>query len=115
MGTEQLDAKSLRRWLALYGYFDALLSWHGRRRKVPPVIAPATCFGDRVDSRRGIKPVTSRGSAGGAYASRAEPSRASRIGTCRIQICVTGAPSRPLSLRAPVGELIWEANTSAGQ
>jgi hypothetical protein len=31
------------------------------------------------------------------------------------QICVTGAPSRLLSLRAQVGELIWEANTSAGQ
>jgi hypothetical protein len=24
--------KSLRRWLALYVYFDALLSWHGYRR-----------------------------------------------------------------------------------
>lgn len=31
------------------------------------------------------------------------------------QICVTGAPSRLLSLRALVGELIWEANTGAGQ
>ena len=31
------------------------------------------------------------------------------------QICVTGAPFRLLSLRALVGELIWEANTSAGQ
>ena len=31
------------------------------------------------------------------------------------QICVTDAPSRLLSLRALVGELIWEANTSAGQ
>jgi hypothetical protein len=30
------------------------------------------------------------------------------------QICVEGAPSRLLSLRALVGELIWEANTSAG-
>jgi hypothetical protein len=30
------------------------------------------------------------------------------------QICATGAPSRLLSLRALVGELIWEANTSAG-
>jgi hypothetical protein len=31
------------------------------------------------------------------------------------QICVTGAPFRLLSLRALVGELIWEANTSASQ
>ena len=31
------------------------------------------------------------------------------------QICVTDAPSRLLSLRALVGELTWEANTSAGQ
>ena len=31
------------------------------------------------------------------------------------QICVTDAPPRLLSLRALVGELIWEANTSAGQ
>jgi hypothetical protein len=31
------------------------------------------------------------------------------------QICVTGAPSRLLSLRALVGELICEANTRAGQ
>jgi hypothetical protein len=30
------------------------------------------------------------------------------------QICLEGAPSRLLSLRALVGELIWEANTSAG-
>jgi hypothetical protein len=31
------------------------------------------------------------------------------------QIHVTGAPFRLLILRALVGELIWEANTSAGQ
>jgi hypothetical protein len=31
------------------------------------------------------------------------------------EICVTGAPFRLLSLRALLGELIWEANTSAGQ
>jgi hypothetical protein len=31
------------------------------------------------------------------------------------QICVTDAPSRLLSRRALVGELIWGANTSAGQ
>jgi hypothetical protein len=30
------------------------------------------------------------------------------------QICLEGAPSRRLSFRALVGELIWEANTSAG-
>jgi hypothetical protein len=30
------------------------------------------------------------------------------------QICVTGTPSRLLSLKALVGDLIWDANTSAG-
>jgi hypothetical protein len=30
------------------------------------------------------------------------------------QICVEGAPSRLLSLKALVGDLIWEANTSGG-
>jgi hypothetical protein len=33
----------------------------------------------------------------------------------RICVCVTGAPFRLHSLRALVGELIWEANTSAGR
>ena len=30
------------------------------------------------------------------------------------QICLEGAPSQLLSIRALVGELVWEANTSAG-
>jgi hypothetical protein len=30
------------------------------------------------------------------------------------RICVLGAPSRLLGLRALVAELVWEANTSAG-
>jgi hypothetical protein len=30
------------------------------------------------------------------------------------QICLKGAPSQLLSLRDLVGELVWEANTSAG-
>lgn len=30
------------------------------------------------------------------------------------QICLEGAPSQLLSLRALVGELVWEANTNAG-
>ena len=36
MGTEQLDAEVVETVVALYGYFDALLSSLGRRRRVPP-------------------------------------------------------------------------------
>jgi hypothetical protein len=50
----------------------------GRRWSL--VIAPATCLGNRLSRGQGIKPVAAPGSAGGAHASRTEPSRARRIG-----------------------------------
>jgi hypothetical protein len=80
-------SKSLRRWLALYGYFDALLSWHGRRRKVAPGHrASYLLWGStRQQTRHQACYLAGLGWTGLGQLGRTQQSFSHRLGTCCIK------------------------------
>ena len=107
----------MKRWPASRAYFDAQLSWYGRR---PTQLVP----GQRINySRWGLILLRTRHQADCLARARLDGPTpfgnnpadllASADQLLR-RICVVGAPSRLFGLRSLVAELVWEANTGAG-
>jgi hypothetical protein len=85
------------------------------RRGRSAVIASTARLGDRLGCGRGIGVLPRRARLDGPTPVGDNPAEllASADQLLR-RICVVGAPSRLLGLRALVAELVWEANTGAG-
>jgi len=84
-------------------------------RRWSPVIALAACLGidSAVDGASSLLPRRARLEGPTPVGHNPAELLASAEHLLQ-QICLEGAPSQLLSLRALVGELVWEANTSAG-
>ena len=107
----------MKRWRASRAYFDARLSWYGRR---PTQLVP----GHRINySRWGLILQRTMHQACclaapgwiGPHLFGDNPADllASAEQLLR-RICVVGAPSQLFGLRSLVAELVWEVNTGAG-
>ncbi|HMI33676.1 MAG TPA: hypothetical protein VK499_06095 [Propionibacteriaceae bacterium] len=85
------------------------------RRGRSAVMASTARLRDRLGCGRGIGRVAAPRPVGWAHTGGDNPAEllASADQLLR-RICVVGAPSRLLGLRALVAELVWEANTGAG-
>jgi hypothetical protein len=109
--------KSWKRWLALCAYFDAQLSWHGRK-PMYPVPGPshqllALGIDAAADEASGLLPRRARLDGPTPVGDNPAELVASAEQLLR-RICGVGAPTRLLGLRVLVAELVWEANTGAG-
>jgi hypothetical protein len=98
-------------------YFDAQLSWYGRR---PTQLVPrsshqllALGIDSAADEASGLLPRRARLDGPTPFGDNPADLLASAEQLLR-RICVVGAPSRLFGLRSLVAELVWEANTGAG-
>ena len=117
MGTEQLDAEVVETVAGVVGLLRRAAELEWARAEGGPRSSRQLCalgIDSAADEASSLLPRRAR-LEGPTPVGHNPAELLASAGRLLHQICVTGAPSRLLSLRAQIGELIWEANISAGQ